>query len=72
MSLTLGDTRPDCCATEGNLEVYEEVFRARREAPMGPVQIFRERVVKKCRVCGRRHFELTVDPGVYDFRGKGV
>lgn len=39
-----------CCAVEENLSEPERVDG--RE----------DLVVKRCRVCGRRHFELTVDP----------
>jgi len=38
----------DCCADEENLE----------EQPTGRPDV----VVRKCRACGRRHIEVTVDP----------
>jgi hypothetical protein len=26
-------------------------------------------VISQCQVCGRNHYELTVDTGIYDFKG---
>jgi len=43
------DKREECCKQEENLE---------------PKQLGPDRVVKICKVCGRRHFEFSVDPGV--------
>lgn len=40
----------DCCAEEANLE----------EQPDGRSDV----TIRVCRVCGRRHFEVTVDPAV--------
>lgn len=41
------DGRPECCRVEENLEVREQS---------------QDRVLRVCRVCGRRHFEMSVDP----------
>jgi len=43
-----GPTIADCCSDEGNLE----------EQPDNRPDV----TVRKCRVCGRRHIEVTVDP----------
>lgn len=34
-----------------------------------PVEVKKDLVVRTCLVCGRRHFELTVDPLVLNLRG---
>ncbi len=52
----------ECCATPGNLELKPDHPDAR------PPDLS----VKVCRVCGLRHFELTVDPGNLGLRGAEV
>jgi hypothetical protein len=47
---------PDCCAKKENLV----------EQPTGRADL----TVKVCEKCGRRHFEVAVDPG--DMRAKPV
>jgi hypothetical protein len=47
----------DCCKQEVNLVL---------------TRISLDEVVNKCQVCGCRHFELTVDPGVIGIRGKDL
>ncbi len=44
----MADTRRDCCRQTENLVPYQE-------RP--------DLLVNKCKVCGARHFELTIDPG---------
>lgn len=46
-----------CCSTEGNLEVSEETHQT---------------VIRKCKVCGARHIEVTLDPGSFGITGTGV
>lgn len=52
-----GDSRKDCCRVPENLEPHQE-------RP--------DLTITKCHVCGCRHFELTVDPGVYFAKGAPV
>ena len=55
--LLAGDHRKPCCTVPENLYVFENKPGL---------------VVRKCRVCNCRHFEMTVDPGVYDFKGRNI
>jgi hypothetical protein len=48
------DNREECCKNEENLVPHED----------GP-----RRVIKICKVCGRRHFEFSVEPGVIFAKG---
>jgi len=34
-----------------------------------PEQVKDDLIISRCRVCGRRHFELTVDPGELGLKG---
>jgi hypothetical protein len=43
-----GDKRKECCRVEENLVPHQE-------RP--------DLVIRKCTVCGCRHFELSADPG---------
>jgi hypothetical protein len=45
----------DCCKNPENLEVHPS------DKP--------ELEICKCRVCGLRHFELTLDPGIIGLKG---
>jgi len=49
----------DCCKQDDNLEVQTSDGRT-------------ELVVRKCRVCGCKHFELTLNPGVIGLLGKSL
>jgi len=51
--LLAGDHRHPCCRNPENLELVSE---RRREGAA--------EVCRRCRACGCRHFDLTVDPGV--------
>lgn len=54
----VGDKRKDCCKPDaGNLE---------------PKQLRPDLLVNVCKVCGCRHFELTVDPIRIQARMSGV
>jgi len=46
-----------CCVKQENREVVEQS---------------ENRKVEKCRECGRKHYEMTVDPVVIGVEGKGV
>jgi hypothetical protein len=46
----------DCCAKEENLE-------AKQERP--------DLVIRTCKECGSRHFELSVDPGMIGMKLAG-
>jgi len=48
-----------CCEKPENREAVESPEEERRESL----------TVERCTVCGRRHFELTVDPGKLGLRG---
>jgi hypothetical protein len=53
-----GDHRHPCCREEANL---------------GPVvRETADLLYRRCTVCGRRHFELTVDPGQLGLTGAGA
>jgi hypothetical protein len=45
-----------CCLVEANLLVVE---LARLDIPAGGIAT---RIVRRCQVCGRRHFKLLVPP----------
>jgi len=49
---------PACCAIPENLH----------EEPSGKEDL----VLRRCRVCQCRHFELTMDPGVIGVTGKSL
>ena len=49
------DGKKDCCKDEKNLVLQPS------DKP--------ELEIRKCSVCGCRHFELTVDPGVIGLEG---
>lgn len=52
------EDRPvECCRKKENCEPY---------------QLKPDLTVERCKVCGRRHFELTMDPGDYNVRGSGM
>jgi hypothetical protein len=52
----MSDERKECCKQESNL---------------GPVvQERKDLIYRRCAVCGCRHFELTLDPGVLFSKGK--
>jgi hypothetical protein len=53
-----------CCQDNDNLEVVE------RRAVQGSAPA--DLVVRKCKVCGCRHFELTIDPGKLGLTMSGV
>lgn len=37
-----------------------------------PYRLRPDLVVRRCRICGARHFEMTVDPGNAFARGEGL
>lgn len=47
-----------CCAAATNLMAF----------PSGQPDL----ILRVCQVCGRRHFELTVDPGQFGITLKGL
>jgi hypothetical protein len=49
--------KPPCCSKPQNLE-------EKRLAP--------DLVVRVCKTCGRRHFELTAAPGSLGLKGAGL
>ncbi len=49
----------ECCRTPGNVPVVPDHPNARPDIGV---------LVRVCRVCGRRHFEASLDPG--DFRAE--
>jgi hypothetical protein len=55
--LEQADKREECCKQSANLT-------AEQRRP--------DLVVRTCNVCGRRHFELTANPGVIGVRGAGL
>ena len=52
-----GDKRKECCQKVENLEL--RLYRP-------------DLVINVCKVCGCRHFELTVDPGKLRLRGQSL
>jgi hypothetical protein len=50
-----------CCRTLGNVPIVPDHPDARHDL-----------IVRVCRVCGCRHFELTADPGRIGLRGASV
>ena len=52
----MSDERKDCCKKVENLEVQ----------PSEKLEL----TIRKCVVCGCRHFELSLEPGVYGLEGK--
>jgi hypothetical protein len=59
MTMTSGDARPECCRAPNNLYVAEA-----RETEDGTLTI------RKCRACGRRHFEMMARPKVVGLSGR--
>lgn len=55
--LERGDKRKDCCKQLENLVPHQE-------RP--------DLMINICKVCGCRHFELTVDPGKLGLSGKTI
>lgn len=51
--MTPGDHRKPCCKNPLNLKKHQE-------RP--------DLVIRKCMLCGCRHFELTMDPGKIGFK----
>jgi hypothetical protein len=51
----MSDERKDCCKQPENLEVQPN------DKP--------ELVIRKCIVCGCRHFELSMEPGIVGLKG---
>lgn len=49
----------ECCRFESNMGPEERL----EDSPPG--EIFR-----RCRICGRRHFEVTLDPGEFQLIAK--
>jgi hypothetical protein len=50
------DSVKDCCKQEENLEIQPS------DKP--------ELIIRKCRICGCRHFELGLDPGIIGLKGQ--
>jgi len=50
--------KKDCCKLEENLELQPS------DKP--------ELVIRKCRICNCRHFELTMEPGIIGMTGQGL
>lgn len=73
----MGDLR-ECCADPENLELTpdhpdakaDDVVHVETEA--GVVDVPAARAVHVCRKCGRRHFELSVDPIEFGMAGAGL
>jgi hypothetical protein len=61
MNMTPGDNRKDCCKDPANL------YRRENDQEERP-----DLVVRRCRVCECRHFELTADPGKLGLRGSPI
>lgn len=55
MQTMANGTVKDCCKQESNLEF---------------TRLNKDEVCNKCKVCGCRHFELTVDPIELGIKGK--
>ena len=53
----------ECCRTPGNVPLVPDHPDARPE---------RGCVVRICRVCGARHFELHAEPAVFGLIGRGI
>jgi len=51
----------DCCKNPDNL------YRRENDPEEAPSEI-----IKRCKVCGARHFELTVDPGRLGLKGTDI
>jgi hypothetical protein len=51
----MSDGKKECCQNPENLEVQPS------EKP--------ELIIRKCSVCGCRHFELSMDPGIIGLKG---
>ena len=49
--------KKDCCKKEENLVT---------------IPVSQDYIFKQCNVCGCKHHELTVDPGVFDLKGKSA
>jgi hypothetical protein len=60
-SVVKGILRP-CCAKPRNLETLATHSAEHRHGM----------IVKQCRVCGRRHYELVADPGRFGVMGAGL
>jgi hypothetical protein len=55
--LVPGDHRKECCRKEENLVAHQE-------RP--------DLIIRRCKVCGCRHFELSVDVGRLGLKGQGI
>lgn len=53
----------ECCRTPGNVPIVENHPDAKPDRGL---------VVRVCKVCGARHFELTADPGQLGMRGAAI
>lgn len=51
-TIVQGMLRP-CCANERNLQTLDRFSPEHRDGM----------IVRQCRLCGRRHFEMRCDPG---------
>jgi hypothetical protein len=54
----MADERKECCKKQENLE---------KQPSHKP-----ELVIMKCKVCGCRHYELTLAPGIFGVEGRNV
>lgn len=56
-----GILRP-CCADRQNLQTLKTFSPEHRHGM----------IVRQCRRCGRKHYELEADPGAFGVRGAGL
>jgi hypothetical protein len=70
------DTRKPCCGDEANLEFVHSVdvvlngVVQQVDGSSVTARLPGTETLRRCRVCGCRHFELTADPGHYALRGQ--
>lgn len=60
MTTVQGLLRP-CCAEDRNLQTLKPFSLEHRHGM----------IVRQCRICGRKHYEMVMDPGTFGVRGTG-
>jgi hypothetical protein len=70
------DRRYPCCRVEENLELVTSAPATLPAGRYGNVTttapVPATETMRRCLVCGRRHFELGVDPGALGLRGSAA
>ena len=57
----MANAKPNaCCDIDGNLEVVESVGKV--SGVVRGMAVTGDKIIKKCKVCGARHHELSLDP----------